>query len=781
MLRSDLAGHVGLTAGRRYAARAVLCICEVLMTKTGNHRSKRIAVIGNYLPRRCGIATFTTDLCEALAAGFPDMTCYAVPINDTPEGYSYPPRVRFELDHNDLSSYKNAADFLNMNNIDLVCLQHEYGIFGGPAGSHILALLRELRMPVITTLHTILTEPDPNQRRVLEEVARISDRIVVMSSHGIEFLREIYGIPENKIDLIPHGIPDVAFVDPNFYKDQFGLEGKTVLLTFGLLSPNKGIEHVIRALPAVLERFPGVVYIVLGATHPHVKLHEGESYRLSLERLARSLCVDQSVIFQNRFVSLQELVEFIGAADIYITPYLNPAQIVSGTLAYSTGAGKAVISTPYWYAKELLADGRGVLIPFADPDAISNGITRLLEDESERHAMRKRAFLMGRQMVWSNVARLYVRTFERAWDERRQHPQPAFSAIPLKQRTAELPALKSDHLQHMTDDTGLLQHAIFTHPCFDEGYTTDDNARALILASLLEQAGMSLPKTHSYLAFLWHAFNRKKKRFRNRLSYTRCWLDELGSEDCHGRSLWALGTLLNRSQDPGLRGSGAILFDLALPALRGFTSPRAWAYALLGLNEYLKCFSGDRAAQSIREELSEKLMACYRSTCARDWRWFENILSYCNARLSQALLVSGRSMTRQDFVDAGLETLRWLTAVQSADSGHFVPIGSNEFYVRGGERARFDQQPVEAHATVSACLEAWRTTREDWWLRESQKAFEWFLGRNDLGLPLYDPATGGCRDGLHPDRINQNEGAESTLSFMIALEEMRQSGNIIES
>lgn len=333
--------------------------------------TRRIAVIGNYVPRQCGIATFTTDLCEALAGEFPDVTCFALPLNDTPEGYAYPPRVRFELAQNDLSSYKRAADFLNINNLDLVCLQHEYGIFGGPAGSHILALLRELRTPLVTTLHTILREPDANQRRVLEKVAQLSDRVVAMSRRGVQFAREVYGIPEDKIDLIPHGIPDVAFVDPNFYKDHFGLQGKMVVLTFGLLSPNKGIEYVIQALPAVLRRFPKVVYLVLGATHPHVKLREGESYRISLERLARKLGVDQNVVFHNQFVALPELVEFIGAADIYVTPYLNPAQIVSGTLAYSAGAGKAVISTPYWYAEDLLAEGRGVLVPFADSDDCS--------------------------------------------------------------------------------------------------------------------------------------------------------------------------------------------------------------------------------------------------------------------------------------------------------------------------------------------------------------------------------------------------------------------------
>jgi glycosyltransferase involved in cell wall biosynthesis len=742
---------------------------------------QRIAVVGNYLPRQCGIATFTTHLCEALAAAHPDCACFVLPVNDTPEGYAYPPPVRFELAQNDLVSYRTAADFLNINNIDLVCLQHEYGIFGGPAGSHVLGLIRQLRMPVVTTLHTILREPDGNQRRVMEELIELSDRLVVMSERGTQLLQEVYRAPESKIDRIPHGVPDLPFVDPNFYKDQFGVQGKVVLLTFGLLSPNKGIEHVIKALPAVLDRYPNLVYIVVGATHPHVRQHDGESYRLSLQQMTRTLSVDRNVMFHNRFVSQEELVEFIGAADIYITPYLNPAQIVSGTLAYTVGAGKAVISTPYWYAEELLSANRGVVIPFANPDALSAAIMRLLDNEAERHAMRKHAYLTGRQMVWPNVARLYMRTFERVCEDRRRNPRPVFVATTLNQRANELPVLKLDHLETLTDDTGLLQHAVFTAPNYSEGYTTDDNARALILAVLLEKSGVGLSRTLRYQSFLWHAFHAETGRFHNFLSYDRRWLDEIGSDDCHGRAIWALGTILGRSQDVGLRGSAARLFASAMPAARTLSSPRAWAYVLLGIHEYLKRFSGDRAAQETREELIQKLTALYRDASAPDWCWFEDILAYSNPRIPQALLLSGRDLGRDDVVQLGLQTLRWLAEVQHADTKHFVPIGSNGFYRRGGQRSRFDQQPVEAHATVSACLEAWRVTKDVCWYKEAQLAFEWFLGRNDLGLPLYDAATGGCRDGLHHDRANQNEGAESTLSFLIALEEIRQSGNVISS
>jgi len=740
---------------------------------------RKIAVVGNYLPRQCGIATFTTHLCEALAGVAPDLAVIAIPVNDRPEGYDYPQRVRFELEQNEIASYLCATDFLNINNVDLVCVQHEYGIFGGPAGSHILAMLRELRMPVVTTLHTVLKEPDENQRRVLEEIAQLSDRIVVMTRRGVEFARDIYGIPEEKIDLIPHGIPDMPFVDPNFYKDQFGLQGRTVLLTFGLLSPNKGIEYVIRALPEVLRRYPNVVYVVLGATHPHVRLHHGESYRYSLERLARQLGVEDNVVFHNRFVSQEELLDFIGAADIYITPYLNPAQITSGTLAYSAGAGKAVISTPYWHAEELLADGRGVLVPFADPHAVAAAVVRLLDNEAERHAMRKRAYLACRDMIWPNVAAMYLRTFERAREDRSRRPRPAFTAVTLRQRAVELPSPNHAHLRTLTGPAGIFQHAIHTVPNYAEGYTTDDNARALILSVLLERRGTEWPYAPRYLSFLHHAFNRETGRFHNRMSFDHRWLDEVGSEDCHGRAVWALGVVLGSSRREGLRGAAGQLLEPALHAVEKFTSPRAWAYVLLGLNEYLRRFPGDRAAQALREELAARLMRLYEAVRTPDWLWFEDIVAYCNARLSQALIVTGRSLERKDWLDAGLESLEWLVRVQTDEAGHLVPVGSNGFWRRGQERARFDQQPVEAHCMVSACLDAWRATGEEKWRAEARRAFDWFLGRNDLGLPLYDAATGGCRDGLHPDRVNLNEGAESTLSFHFALEEMHQAGDLI--
>jgi len=737
----------------------------------------RIAFIGNYLPRQCGIATFTTDLCEAIAAEHRDTTCIAVPVNDIEGGYAYPPRVRFELTEKDLASYRRAADFLNINSVDLVCLQFEYGIFGGRAGSHILALLRDLRVPIVTTLHTILREPDAHQRRVLIEVAGLSDRLVVMSKRGAEFLQEIYHVSPEKIDLIPHGIPDLPFVDPSFHKDLFGVEGKIVLLSFGLLSANKGIENVITALPAILAKHPNVVYFIVGATHPHVMRHDGEAYRFSLQWLAQEKGVEGQVIFYNRFVSLEELVEFIGAADIYITPYLNPAQIVSGTLAYTVGAGKAVISTPYWYADEVLADERGVLVPFRDPAALAEQVIDLLDNEAKRHGMRKRAYLYGREMIWPQVARRYMESFQRARAERRHFSAPGFVVKALDKHPPELPALKLDHLRRMTDDTGMFQHAIFTVPNYREGYTIDDNARALTVSALLEELGNEETSelTSRYFAFVWYAFNSETGRFRNFMNYQRNWLEENGSDDSHGRTLWALGTVLGRSNTPALQSMAGWVFEKALPAILHTSSPRAWAFALIGIHEYLHRFAGDRRVGQVREQLAGRLLKLYQINRADEWRWYEKSLTYCNAALPHALLMCGQGIPNNEMSEAGLESLSWLADLQHAEEagGHFVPIGSNGFYQRGGERARFDQQPVEAQAMVSACLEAHRITGDQSWYKEARCAFDWFLGRNDLDLPIYDPTTGGCRDGLHPDRPNENQGAESSLAYLQAVLELR--------
>jgi glycosyltransferase involved in cell wall biosynthesis len=754
----------------------------VILTPVPAHTAlpNRIAVVGNYLPRHCGIATFTTDLCDALHAEYGTTELLALPVNDSEEGYDYPARVRFELSEENLASYRQAADFLNFSNVDLVCLQHEYGIFGGRAGGHILELLRRLRMPFVTTLHTVLREPNPDQRAVMEEIATLSDRLIVMSQQSVEILQEVFKVPAEKIDLIPHGIPDLPFTDPSFYKDAFGTEGKEVLLTFGLLSPNKGIENVIRALPKILSRHSNVVYMVSGVTHPHILRREGDKYRDFLQNLAKELGVEASVIFRNRFVSPQEMVELIGAADIYITPYKHKAQVVSGTLAYALSAGKAIISTPYLHAIELLDQERGALVPFDDPEAVATKTVELLDNGTERHAMRKRAYLYARDMVWNRAAQKYMKSFERIYNERLRNPRATFSAQNTEKSLDRLPSVKLDHLRRLTDHTGIIEHAVFVVPNFPEGYSTDDNARALIVAILLDAFGTGVPGGSAdlasrYLAFLWLAFDPATKRFRNCLSYEHHWQEPEGSEDSHGRALWGLGTVLGRSKDAGLRGAAGRMFELAVPAALEFKSPRACAFALLGVQEYLDSFPGDRAALTASDALANRLLSSYRAHRSEDWKWFENGLAYSNARLPQALVRAGVRAGNEEMASAGLEALDWLVAMQHCEvKGHFVPIGSQGFYSKTTERARFDQQPVEACAVVSACLQAYRATGKGRWRKEAWSAFNWFLGDNDLQIALYDPSTGGCRDGLHPDRANENQGAESTLSFLMALLEMRK-------
>jgi len=747
----------------------------------------RIAFLGDYPPRLCGIATFTHDLRGAIAEAAPGSDCFVGAVNDRVEGYDYPPPVRFELLEKERDSYRRAADYLNFNNADVLSVQHEFGIYGGPAGSHLLSLLKEVRMPVVTTLHTVLHQPDPIQRKVMEELVDQSDRLVVMAEKGAEILRESYRVPGSKIDIIPHGIPDVPFAPAGPFKARFGVEGRQVLLTFGLIGPGKGIEHVIDALPAIVRRHPNVVYIVLGATHPRLLEQEGERYRLSLKRLAEERGVKENIIFHNLFVSLDDLKEFIGATDIYVTPYLNEAQVTSGTLAYVFGAGKAVVSTPYWHARELLADGRGELVPFGDPAAMAEAVCGLLDDERRMEKLQRDAYAIGRGMIWPAVAGRYLEVFQHARSDRRAAPRAAFAQWTLDSRPETLPPRRLDHVTRMSDATGIFQHAIFNVPNFHEGYCTDDNARAFILCCMLDELGDQPPSgslnklATSYLSFLAAALDRGLGRFRNFMAHGRHWLEDMGSEDSHGRAMWAAGTGAGRSRDDGHRRLAAQLFRHGLGVVELFTSPRAWAFTLLGIHEYLRSFPLEPEIDEARAALTGKLLTLWHYCATEDWPWFEESLTYENARLCQALILAGRSIPHPEALEVGLKSLRWLASIQTTQAGCFRPIGSNGFYPRGGARADFDQQPVEAQAMVSACQEADRTTRNGngEWAVEAKRAFEWFLGRNDLGLTLYDFTTGGCGDGLHADRVSENQGAESTLAFHLALAEMDAAEQLI--
>lgn len=736
----------------------------------------RIAFVGSYVPRRCGIATFTRDLRQSVAAHLTNAECLVVPVGDADAAHAYPPEAAFECADADVGAYARAADFLDLANVDVVSLQHEYGLFGGEAGSHVLTLLRDVRAPVHTTLHTVLARPTPAQRRVMDDVIHLSARLCVMTERGRALLHDVHGVSPDRVDVIPHGIPDVPFTDPATHKEALGLAGSDVLLTFGLLSPGKGIEQAIAALPQVAERHPRVAYVVLGATHPHLVRREGEAYRDSLVELARSLGVERHVVFHDRFVDLPELLRFIAAADVYLTPYLGEDQIGSGTLAYAYGCGTAVVSTPYWHARELLADGRGLLVPFRAPAAIAAAVDGLLADGGSREAIRRRGWEHGREMVWSRVAARYADAFRRTRQATAVKPRRSAADAPRPPRLG-FPPLVLDHLRRLTDDTGVIQHATFDVPNRDAGYCTDDVARALAVVVRLEDLGLDAPADHRVTAtcagFLAHAFDPGTGRFRNLLSFDRRWLDRDGSDDCLGRALVALGTCIGRSRRAGLRRWAAALFPRALEAVAATESPRAWALGILAVHEHQRRLRGDRRAAAIQRALVGRLLDLRRRCAGPGWPWFEDVVTYENARPCQALVLAGRRSGDRAALDAGLEMLAWLCDLQRSPHGRFAPVGCRGFLRRGGFPAAFDQQPIEAEATVAACVAAFHATGDAAWLDRAWSAFDWFLGHNVLGLAVCDPATGGCRDGLLEDRVNENRGAESTLAWLSSLVEMR--------
>jgi glycosyltransferase involved in cell wall biosynthesis len=736
----------------------------------------RVAVIGNHLPRRCGIATFTHDLHRAIATSRPNLQTCVVAMTDHGRIYDYPSAVHYQIHDETIEDYVKAAEFLNNGRFDVVSLQHEFGIFGGEAGSHIIELLSRLHIPIVTTLHTILAAPSPAQRNVMRQIIGLSAKLVVMSEKGRELLGSVHHVSSEKIVVIPHGIPDAPFLETHQAKAKFGFSDRTVILTFGLLSPNKGIEVMIDAMPAIIESCPDAVYVVLGATHPNLILHQGEVYRESLTARVRVLGIESHVVFFNQFVDQTTLLEFISMCDVYVTPYLNESQMTSGTLAYSFGLGKAIVSTPYWHAKELLADGRGILVPFADAKAIGVEIAGLLTNDVGRYAMRKRAYAASREMTWKQTAKRHLSALD---DARAAGPRAKSSALDQGAAWRErstVPEMQISHLLSMCDSTGLLQHAVYCVPDRSHGYCVDDNARALIFACGI--GGPSEPRlpevlTAQFAAFVQHAWNPDTRRFRNFMSYDRRWLEEQGSEDSHGRALWALGECARSDTNPSRRDWAQSLFVTALPTVEAFRSPRAWAFTLLGLDAYCSTVEQDPFVNQVRNLLADRLMALIAAVTTPDWPWFEERLTYDNARLPQALILTGLGTATPSYLEAGLKSLRWLMTLQTTPAGCFRPVGTQGFGCSRQLPRQFDQQPVEAAATISACLAAWRATGGDEWAADAMRAFGWFLGDNDLGIALADPATGGCSDGLHPDRRNENNGAESILSYLLGLAEIR--------
>ncbi|WP_456831112.1 glycosyltransferase family 4 protein [Deinococcus sp. UYEF24] len=766
---------------------------------------RRVVVIGNSLPRQCGIATFTSDLVyaieneqkagngqkavnerEAASSGQP-FEISVVAMNDG-RSYDYPAGVALSIEQTDLDAYVFAAQQINALKPDVVCVQHEYGIFGGPAGSYLLTLLRGLNAPVVTTLHTVLEQPSPQQSAVLEELAALSSALVVMSQRALAIL-ERQGVPREKLRFIPHGSPKIG-ADPEAEKQRLDVGERPMILTFGLMGRGKGLEQAIRALPTVVRTHPEALYLILGATHPHVLKHEGERYREELWALARELGVEGNLRMDNRFVTQEDLERYLAAADIYLTPYPNPAQITSGTLAYAVGNGKAVVSTPYWYAEELLADGRGLLVPFHDPQPMAQAITGLLDDPQSRRELGHRAGAFGEAMQWPRVAAAYLEVlgFAAEQAERRTSGRTVPTAEDRREgRRFPLPAADFSHLAALTDSTGLFQHATGAVPNPHEGYTTDDNARSLQLLCGQPASVQTDRLARTYLAFMHYALDETNGLFRNFLSYDRRWLELVGAENAQARAVRAL-VVAARSLDSALSDTARELLRRQSAALN-LESPRAQAIALLAAAEaygspVLRAESGPLMEAGTR--YAANLSRIHAESHQPGWDWFEGYLSYANAELPHGLIAYGQASGDQALLKLGLRTLDWLSEQQRVSGGRplkarrgedqFWPVGCDRVYVRGEARPFWDGQPIEASVTVSACVAAAEAQpeRRELWLARARAALDWLLGDNALRQPLLNRQTGGCHDGLHRDRLSINQGAESTVLLWQAVQDLRR-------
>jgi len=749
-------------------------------------KQSHVAFVSTFLPRECGIATFTNNLARAISALYDfelkkNNKIEIVALTDSESKYNYGNEVSFEIQVQNKTDYLRAAEFINISDVEVVSVQHEFGIYGGPDGKYVLSLLENLKKPVITTLHTILIDPSENQKRVLEKICKLSTEVVVLADKGFELLSKIYGVPKSKIKKIHHGAPDVPFIDPSYYKEEFNMEGHLLILTYGLLSPNKGLEIVVNSLADVVKEFPEVIYIILGETHPNVKSHFGEEYRFLLKNIINKKHLEKNVVFHNRFVTLDELIKYLVMTDVYITPYLSEQQISSGTLSYAVACGKAIISTPYWHALELLDKDRGVIVPFEDVKAMSKAIKYLLENEIKRDKIRRKAYKYGRKMIWAEVASSYVDSFKLiAGKFRSGKRKKVIVKKDISIKVQDLPEINLKHLNNLTDDTGIFQHSRYSIPRRIHGYTTDDNARAVIVTLKfwnLFKDECVLPVLVKYLSFLSDSYDEKKEIVRNYLSFDRKWHNSKISEDPHGRLIWALGNLIYQ---PPVEEMGLFAIELLYDCLKkvhSFSSPRAWAFSMLGIVKYLNKYPGDKNARKLNDELANRLINLFKENSSDDWLWSENVISYENARLPQALLEEGRFTGNDEMKEWGLNSLKWLIDIQTnRETGYLSVIGNKGWFKKNEDKAKFDQQPVEVAALIDACYEAYLSTEDDFFLNKMNWAFRWFLGQNALEESLYNPKTGGCKDGLLPTGANKNEGAEALVSWLLSLLKMYETG-----
>jgi glycosyltransferase involved in cell wall biosynthesis len=728
----------------------------------------KFAYIGTYPPRECGIGTFTKNLFTSIS--YDNRTKrnspegFVVAMDEPEETYDYPPEVKFTVRQEHQRDYIRAAKFINISGADLCILEHEFGIFGGEHGVYILPLLHRLEIPLLVTFHTVLKTPSYTQKAIIQEICKMANKVVVMSNKAIEFLTSIYNIAEEKIVLIEHGVPDLQF-SQKLSKKEFNLEDKNVLLTFGLISRNKGIETVIKALPKVVEKYPEVLYMILGKTHPNVLRYSGEEYRNYLRRLIINLNLENHVFFLNEFIDQKDLFKYLSATDIYVTPYMNEAQITSGTLSYAIGVGSAVISTPYWHAQELLADGRGILFNFNNSEELSNILLELLDKPDVLKNLRKKAYDYGRKITWPRMGEQYITQAEEIL---REKPQ----VIVRKETKIDplvLPPFSLVHAKRLTDDTGIIQHAKFGVPNLKDGYCLDDNARALLMVLMTyrqKKDPLALELLPIYLSYI-HYMQNKDGTFRNFLSFNRDFLDEVGSEDSFGRAVWALGYLLGNAPNDAYYQSGKLIFSNASPNFENLQSIRGIANTMIGISYFLRGNLSDESMIERLRNFAYKLINQYEEERSASWKWFEPLLAYDNAILPLALLHSADILNDDKISEVALETMDFLTQI-TLGHGYLSLIGNKNWYKKDGERSVFAQQPVDTLAMVLMFHEAFLLTKDKKHLNNLFTSFMWFLGENDLRMNLYDFETEGCCDGIESYGVNRNQGAESTLAYLIS-------------
>ncbi len=727
----------------------------------------KIICVGNFPPRKCGIATFTENLVNSIIRAASDhemqLEIEIIAMNDQDEGYDYPERVKFKISDKRTGDYISAADYINNSDADICLFQHEYGIFGGNSGLLVLSLLRRLKVPIVSTFHTVLQNPTFHQREVLKKIAEYSEKIVIMNGIAIPFLMEVFDVPKSKIVKIEHGVPDFGSIDKSKVVRPNSWKNRNVLLTFGLIGRSKGIETVIKAMPDIVKQHPEALYVVLGKTHPHVVKYAGEEYREYLEKLTKDLGIENNVEFLNKYVSEEELSNYLLAADMYVTPYLNKAQITSGTLCYAVGGGSAVISTPYWHAEELLAEGRGRLFNFEDHDELAQIVLELLDHPDEMEKLQKRAYAYGLKIAWPRIGFEYISTFQNAIEDFQKpiHPLREFDII--------IPDFDISHLQNLTDDTGIIQHANGCVADYKTGYCLDDNARALMVCLIAyDRSGDKkyYRLINKYLAYILYLQNDDGS-FKNYLTYWRNLVEEDGSDDAFGRAVWALGLLIRLAPCDSMFQVGLDLFVKSCTKFSKLRYARGYANSIFGLYHYIRRFPDQEKYIRIISELADKLVEKFNAYKQDNWHWFESAMTYDNGLLPASLFTAYSFTENPVYLDVAEASMKFLET-NCLFEEQLTLVGNKEWWLANHCMSEYAQQPVDAMAMVIMYDCAYRATGRPELKEKLEICFQWFLGKNDHNLPLYDSQTKGCNDGLEELDVNRNQGAESTIAFLLS-------------